>query len=159
MIPKPVLATILIPDNVIERCGSLSRSATVGITGNEIRQFGEDIFIGRDSVPKHVDSTEEGKDTLVCFLYVKGSYFFKMWYGIKKHPEIIFSSINTGDVVRFDARNPHALYQLPGEFSGRFAAIIWDVPKNKSISSLGLELKIRFSQLTNNYLNTTIVIK
>lgn len=157
MIPKPVLATIPIPDNIIKQCSSLITSATVGIRGNEVRQCGEDIFIGRDSVKKHVDSTEGGKDTLVCFIYVKGNYLFKMWHGEKKHPEIMHRDIYTGDVIRFDARHPHALYQLPGEFSGMFAAIIWDVPKAKNIISLGAELKVRLSELTTSYLNTTIV--
>jgi len=106
-------------------------------------QIGEDVFITNKSVGKHKDSTEDGKNTILCMLHAKGSIEF-VQHQSKKNK--VYVKLEVGTIIRFDARLPHELHTIPGIFT-EFAAIIWDVPKDKETKELVLELEERIKEL------------
>ena len=109
------------------------------------RQFGEDIFITRGDVKKHKDPTEDGKVTVVCILYEEGGYSLRCEQPLlDDYPYRI--SLPTGTIVRFDARYLHELGFIHTVIN-KFAAIIWDVPMDKSMEDIKREFLERIDEL------------
>jgi len=122
-------SNLVIPDILIKTL----RNAWVDNT-TELTQFGDDIWITESGVKEHTDSTEFGKTTILLVLINDG-------YQIKIGTTV---SSEVGVLIRFNAHRPHSLLKIK---SGRFAALIWDVEKEKTISEIIEELKQRFINL------------
>lgn len=90
----------------------------------------DDVWVGQNKIARHRDSTAKGKDTILCMLYVEGKYLFKQWIpmdekranGTNKE-QLIYTDLDIGKIIRFDARIFHEAYLMPGTF-GKFAAIM-----------------------------------
>lgn len=105
-----------------------------------IYRFGEDIVISDSYVQPHTDNTIYGKNTIIAVLLNEGSFEFI-------HDDICHILL-PGDTLRFDGNKTHSLKSYGKPNSGRFAAIIWDVPIEKKTDDLRNELQDRIKELS-----------
>jgi hypothetical protein len=102
-------------------------------------RHGEDLVLADGYVDHHTDNTETGKDSIMTVLINDGEYIFN--YDGKTY------DMDAGWVFRFDGNKDHALLTMGR--SGRFAAIIWDVPDEKQTESFIPDLQSRIKELNN----------
>lgn len=139
---------ITIPQEIQDYFRSLPTDNSNGV---ELTKWGEDIWYTDSEVPDHTDDTEEGKNTVLLVLvndehrrvFIDG--FGPLWSPV-------------GYTVRFDGNTNHRLISTTSQFNpGRFAAIIWDVPIDKSNKDIAKEMQERVDQLLTEVTKPIIV--
>lgn len=106
-----------------------------------LTRYGEDIWFTDYQVPIHTDNTEAGKNTVILVLINDASR--QVW--IDQYGNV---AAFPGYQIRFDGNREHGLLGGPeGRCRDRFAAIIWDVPIDKSNNDIYKEMQERLDQL------------
>jgi hypothetical protein len=104
-----------------------------------ISRFDEDIILTDHPVKQHTDGTTKGKDTIIAVLLNDAGFDFV--HDGKAYP------FEPGTVHRFDGNKLHALVAKEKE-SGRFAALIWDVPVEQKTDVLIQQIRQRLKSFT-----------
>lgn len=95
---------------------------TASTTHDELEKLGEDVFYGSEEICWHEDSNIAGtitmglvlRNDLRLYLATEGQVF----------------PLREGSVYRINGHTTHAAPQEIGGTEGRFAALIWDVPRD-----------------------------
>lgn len=129
---------ITIPQEIQDYFRSLPTDNSNGV---ELTKWGEDIWFTDHGVPEHTDPTNMGYNTVLCVLVNDG---YRRVY-LEDYGKIFAFP---GYEIRFDGTKNHALMgSKDGDPQARFAAIIWDVPIDKSNKDIAKEMQERLDQL------------
>ena len=121
------------------------RKMPVSVTETiNVMRVGEDIILADGPVEKHTDNTVSGKDTIMLVLVADG--------GIQFDYPCCSISLRTGDIIRFNGNEQHALTRLNKDC--KFCAIIWDINLKTSINDLISDFVNRLKELDLEIKNT-----